>query len=339
MILKTNAGYKPVNMKANGNVPFDIWFSEEHGIANIYAFKDMLKYYHIDYDTSKDVFKCVPRDGRGPDIVFERNGEGLYAYEPSSEYLKFIQEKNSKPEAKDKDSYDENRTINQNACVWNEFLLRFSGVTTVAENMVGLTPAQIERAKAARKLYNIVGASGVENMKKLLRQRLIKNCPVTHEDVDLAEKIWGKNVSSMKGHTTRKQPPPVIEDLLEIPAELLEKNREVVLSMDTMFINEIPILATIDHIIRFRSAYCLSDRTAEEYLKAIRSIVRVYNKGGIKIKRIDCDPEFESVMRKVQVEFDVNYDETEEQQDLELNPGAAQAHVPRAERNVRTMKD
>jgi hypothetical protein len=32
---------------------------------------------------------------------------------------------------------------------------------------------------------------------------VIKNCPVTTEDVNIAKKIFGKDISSLKGKSTR----------------------------------------------------------------------------------------------------------------------------------------
>ena len=62
-------------------------------------------------------------------------------------------------------------------------------VTTVAENRKGYTNREFEDAKRARKLYHILGAPSTENFKKILRQNLIKNCPVTVDHVNIAEKI------------------------------------------------------------------------------------------------------------------------------------------------------
>ena len=49
----------------------------------------------------------------------------------------------------------------------------------------------MERAKAARKLYHIVGSPTVEAFKAMLKGNVIKNCPVTAADVDIAENIYG----------------------------------------------------------------------------------------------------------------------------------------------------
>jgi hypothetical protein len=42
----------------------------------------------------------------------------------------------------------------------------------------------------------------------------IKNNPVTTKDIEIAEKIFGPDISSLKGKTTRQKPIPVIEDYI-----------------------------------------------------------------------------------------------------------------------------
>jgi hypothetical protein len=49
----------------------------------------------------------------------------------------------------------------------------------------------------------------------------IKNNPVTTEDVDIEEKIFGPDVTTLKGKMTRRAPVPIIEDRIEIPRELI----------------------------------------------------------------------------------------------------------------------
>jgi hypothetical protein len=57
----------------------------------------------------------------------------------------------------------------------------------------------------------------VENFKAILRQNIIKNCPVTIEAAVNAERIFGADIGSLKGKSTRKKPNPVIADWIEIP--------------------------------------------------------------------------------------------------------------------------
>jgi hypothetical protein len=63
-------------------------------------------------------------------------------------------------------------------------------INTVKENRVGYTQRQFEQAKRAQKLYHIVGTPTIESFKALIKMNAIKNCPVTTEDVNNAEKIF-----------------------------------------------------------------------------------------------------------------------------------------------------
>ena len=85
-------------------------------------------------------------------------------------------------------------------------------VTTVNENKKGYTQKQFERAVAARALYHNVGAPTMENFKKMIQANMIRNNPITVEDVNIAEKIFGPDVSSLKGKSTRTKTKVVKED-------------------------------------------------------------------------------------------------------------------------------
>ena len=73
-------------------------------------------------------------------------------------------------------------------------------------------------------LYHIVGSPTVEAFKAMLKGNVIKNCPITAADVDIAEKIYGPAISTLKGKTTRKTPKAVVADEVLIPQELLTKH-------------------------------------------------------------------------------------------------------------------
>jgi hypothetical protein len=64
----------------------------------------------------------------------------------------------------------------------------------------------------------------------------IKNCPVTTEDVKNTKKIFGDNMSSLRGKSTRCKSTPVTEDIIEIPEELILKNSEIDLCIDIMHV-------------------------------------------------------------------------------------------------------
>jgi len=82
-------------------------------------------------------------------------------------------------------------------------------------------------------------------LKAILQMSSIKNDPITIEDVNIAEKIFGPNVGSLKGKTTRQKPLPVVDDFIEIPKGLVDKQQNVTLCIDVLKINGIPFLSTV----------------------------------------------------------------------------------------------
>ncbi|MGC9200312.1 MAG: hypothetical protein ACP5E5_15690 [Acidobacteriaceae bacterium] len=118
----------------------------------------------------------------------------------------------------------------------------------------------------------------------------------------------------MKGKTTRKTPPRVKDDVVEVPRELKEKHKELPYYMDILYVNGMPMLTGIDGNIHYRSLVPLENRTADELYSGLDKILRRYNDAGHIIKTIYCDQEFKPLMDQVKDELDVemNYTTTDE---------------------------
>ena len=57
----------------------------------------------------------------------------------------------------------------------------------------------------------------VDNFKQVLQQNIIRNFPVTIDDMNISEKIYCDNIDDLKGKTNRNRPTHVKNDLLEVP--------------------------------------------------------------------------------------------------------------------------
>jgi hypothetical protein len=225
--LATNAGTRTTKKITDVPGYSTVWY-DEPAIANTFRLSELKKKHRVTYDSAKeDAFIVHMNDNT---LKFECNPKGLYTYKVSDEYLK-----------------KQSHLIN-----------------TVKENRVGYTQRQFEQAKRARELYHIVGTPTIESFKALIKMNAIKNCPVTTEDVNNAKKIFGTNMLSLRGKSTRRKSTPVREDGIEIPEELISQNREIDLCIDIIYVNECGFMTTINQTIQFRSTLPIENRTHEE---------------------------------------------------------------------------
>ena len=314
--LNTNGGKSQLNVE--GNIPgfcnnHDAWLDVNH-LANLLGFSHMADEYHIEYNNKKeDAFLVHTPYGT---CKFVRMGR-LYGYKPSKDFLnkvaqaKGLQQHGQSVHALPFDTDDS-----------KEFM-----VSTVKENMMGYTSRQIEDAKAARALYHNCGTPTVDSFKSILRQKIIKNCSVTTEDVNIALKIFGPDLGALKGKTTRRNiVQRVKDDLVEIPKELTIQFDNLILHFDIMYVNGLPFLTGIDRPIRYRSTVPLSSRTKDELYRALDVLLRFYNKAGCRIKGIQCDGEFKPLMERVEDDLEVS-----------MNYTSAGEHESISERNNRTI--
>ena len=70
-------------------------------------------------------------------------------------------------------------------------------------------------------------------------------------DIEIAENIFGPDVSTLKGRKRIKRPKVFMDDFIEIPRELIGNNQELILCMDIVFINQQALLPTIYKEILF----------------------------------------------------------------------------------------
>ena len=183
----------------------------------------------------EDAFILKHRDS-GAITKFKGTEKGLYVFEPST--------------------------------TWRESNLRKQGhqlncfVETVSENKARYTPREFDQAKRARMLYHSLGAPAIDKFKKMIQFNMIKNCPVTLDDIKIAEAVFGPDVATLKGKTTRKTPKAVLPDTIELPKELYRNILTVELCIDTMFVNRMPFLMGIDKSIKYRSAIYVKNMTS-----------------------------------------------------------------------------
>ncbi|KAL7564336.1 hypothetical protein ACA910_007188 [Epithemia clementina (nom. ined.)] len=290
MDLSTNAGTLTVRHKATVPGFGLVWF-DNRAITNIFSFAEMEDRHRITYEDheGKKAFVVHLAESQAR---FRRSENGLYYFKPK---------------------YN-TREINM--------------VETIEENKRMFTPRQVKRAKTAQALYYAIGTPSLKDFKMIVQSNSIRNNPVTVKDINLAEQIFGPDIGSLKGKSTRQRPTPIVNDYIEIPSELISQHEDVQLCIDTMFINGLPFLTTISRQIMYRTACRLQQQSMDHYWSALKDVFRVYNAAGFRITKIHADNEFRALR-----------EDLKNLENIEIKLANAQEHVPEAERNIRVMKE
>ena len=81
--------------------------------------------------------------------------------------------------------------------------------------------------------------------KWVIHSNQTNKCPVTVQDVEVAQKVWLNNIASPKIKTTRSNPNVVARDQLKIPVGLIKFHNEVFLTCN-FFCEQDPILPGVE---------------------------------------------------------------------------------------------
>ena len=144
-------------------------------------------------------------------------------------------------------------------------------INTIYGKKEGYTQRHINSAEVARNIYAKLCYPSWNYFKWVIIINHIKDCPTTVEDVNVALKIWGKNIVALKGNTTQIKPNTVARYSVKIPVDLLNLHKEVFLTLD-IFFNNIPFLLTISQKICFTAVNHLLNRTVPQIFAAFKEI-------------------------------------------------------------------
>jgi hypothetical protein len=149
------------------------------------------------------------------------------------------------------------------------------------------------------------------------------------QDVDVALKIWGKNIimAALKGKTTRGKPNPVAKDFVKVPVALLKLHKEVFLTADIFFVNKIPFF-TLSRKICFTMVNHLVDRTVPQISKAFKETYQYYLHHGFCITMVHADWEYAPLTALIE----------SMPGGLMVNLASSNEHVPEIERRIRVVK-
>jgi hypothetical protein len=161
----------------------------------------------------------------------------------------------------------------------------------------------------------------MKDFKWVIRSNQIKDCPMTIQYIDVATNVWGKNISALKGKTTRRKTHPMARDYVKVPKELLKLHKEVFLTTDIFFVNKIPFFLTLSRKIFFKAINHLVYRTVPQIFKAFKEMYQYYLQRGFHITTVHADGELAMPGGPM------------------VNLASANEHVPEIERRSRVVKE
>jgi hypothetical protein len=193
-------------------------------------------------------------------------------------------------------------------------------VNTVRDNYEGFTKHQIKNAARACRLMSMVATPSPRNFQGMVRHNLLKDCPITSDDVNNAHTIFGPDLATIRGKTVCHSPDRVVTDYVEIPRNFFEKNNRITLVTDVMFVNSVPFLVSASRNLNLITIKHTPQRTASKIAYLLQRIVRIYNCAGFTVQTILMDNEFEKVQNHLPA--------------INLNLPAAGEHVAEIERRI-----
>ncbi len=75
----------------------------------------------------------------------------------------------------------------------------------------------------------------------MVREQLLTNCPVTIQDIDNANQIFGPDLANLRVKMTRTKPECILVKYLQIPQYFVKLHKYITLVADVMFVNSLPM--------------------------------------------------------------------------------------------------
>ena len=101
----------------------------------------------------------------------------------------------------------------------------------------------------AKWLLHALGYPLVVDLKKIIKTNTIWDNPVTESDIKLMQCLYGPDIPTIKGETTRQCPHKLVSNVVSICHKLHDTQCNVCLYIDIMYVNGIPFITMISRIL------------------------------------------------------------------------------------------
>jgi hypothetical protein len=201
-------------------------------------------------------------------------------------------------------------------------------INEVEANKAQYSKNEVQKADGSRDLLKKLFFPSIPDLKKMVSNGSIINCPITVTDINNAETIYGKDIASLKGKSTSKK---------SVRFQLNEKNidirdefkKSIVVSADNFFIRGLKFLLTVNTLFNLIVVKFLPDSKSSTILSAIEAMIKLYASRNFKIDTIIMDGE-----KGLQAnQSDING------YGIQVNVTGQGKHASKAERTIRLVKE
>ena len=327
---------------------------DKNSMINATSLADMADDYEVTMDTSKDKAMFVHLLDKI--VCFGQMKNQLHGLSLKDPKRHVTQDQHNKIM-----NNDNRIQMNDNSSAQTTSRVQFAGVVkqdmkvdAVKNNLKFLSTTQRKKAKASRKMMQALGTPTSADLKALTRVNMIRNCSVNTEDVNLADRACGRDVSIVEGKSARSSPKQINSNLIELPEELLSVQEDdttsmdrlevntiklellsvqedVAISMDGLEVNTIKFLTSVSHDLHYRTSQAVGRKPdSSVFADKLKEIELCYRNGSFRLNETHADLQFKKSLK----EFCGLCDPP-----IKHNLASTGAHVPRAERNNRLIKE
>lgn len=131
----------------------------------------------------------------------------------------------------------------------------------------------------------MLGRPSQRKFEDILSKNIIANCPVTVDDAKRALIIYGEDIATLKGKTTKSKPAPRVPDFsaVPIPAPILQYHKNITLCIDFFFVQGQCFLHAISRKLQYRTVHPVDSRGAPTMQSHIEQTIQLYHNRGFVV--------------------------------------------------------
>ena len=203
----------------------------------------------------------------------------------------------------------------------------YSFLSTVLSNKQYYIRQEIKGAEDVRKQQEQLGWPSTSKFKRIIKNNLINNSPITIDDINRVEMILGIQKPLLKGTMIRHVPITNKVEKVALPIQIAERHKEIHIYIDLFFINGYPFLQTKSSKLNFLTAQLCTSRAKGQIIKGLEKVRETYEARGFKIVAVHGENALDMDALRMFLLPVIVYIYGKDE------------HVPVPERSIRTVKE